>query len=281
MSEPLPVGAVQMPLRIVVKGPSTVNWTSWMGGPRTDFPFPRAMEEYFLAQGRPAELRVFTQPGEKAVTNLSTWQEELLGFSPDVVVLLSGQYEALHLFLPKWLERHANSLRGRPRRYVDFYRQHLLRPVWRVLSKIQARVDRIVNPNIRRRRPHRVVADLERYVTHVQKLGSPMMVFFEFLGPSARNKDWYPGYAARLEVMNDAIRQMVERLDQPHIIWFPVAEIVEEMYGGDLDLALPDGFHYTPELHREIGHRLGAVVAEWADTQPHLMVRDRDQRPLA
>ena len=32
----------------------------------------------------------------------------------------------------------------------------------------------------------------------------------------------------------------------------------------------PDGGHYTPEVHREIGRALAPVILDWASQQAHL-----------
>src|SRR3546814_18598210 len=105
----------ELPLRVLVKGASTVNWTSWMGGPRTDFTFTRALEEQLLQDGRPCEVRTITMTSEKTSTILGTWQREILGYSTDEIVLDYGQYETIHLVLPHWRERHENKLRARAR----------------------------------------------------------------------------------------------------------------------------------------------------------------------
>lgn len=270
------VGRTALPLRVLVKGASTVNWTSWMGGPRTDFTFPRALEERLLADGRPCHVQTITMTSEKTSTILSTWQREILGFSPDVVVLVYGHYETIHLFLPRWLERHANSLRSRPRWWTRLYREKVLRPVWMTLAKLQARLDTVLDPTIRRNRPHRVAADLRQYVDHVQQVGSPLVYCFELLPPTRRYQSWFPGMAQRMEVMNAAIREMVAQVDLPNVRWFPVAPIAAEVSGGDPELATPDGFHYSPELHRAVGVALARDIEEWAATQPHLAASLRD-----
>lgn len=260
----------QLPLRVLVKGASTVNWTSWMGGPRTDLTFPRVVEEQLLAHGRPCDVRTTTMTSEKASTILPTWQREVLGFSPDVIVLVYGHYETVHLFLPRWLERHANSLRGRPRRLARLYRKKLLRPTWMVLARLQARVDAVLEPTLRRGRPRRVAADLRAYIDHVQQVQSPLVFCFELLPPTRRYQGWFPGMAARIAVMNDAIAAMVRRVDRPHVRWFRVAPIADALTGGDREAATPDGFHYSPALHRAIGEALAEEIGGWADTQPHL-----------
>lgn len=175
MPTPLP-----LPVRVLVKGSSNVNWVSWMNGPRTDFAFPRVIEEKLLSEGRPCTVQTITMTSEQARTLLRTWQREILGFSPDVIILGHGHFEAVHLFLPRWLERHANSLKARPRRIPALYRKFFLRPVWKLLAQLQARVDSVVDPNIRRSRPRKVAADMERYISQVQKVGSPLIFCLEF-----------------------------------------------------------------------------------------------------
>ena len=265
MPEPL-----ALPIRVLVKGASTVSWASGMGGPRTDFTFPRAIEASLLGDGRPADVRTISVPSERTKSTLLHWEREILGFSPDVIVLVYGHYECVHLFLPWWLERHANSVSGLPRPLRELYRQKVLRPVWMSLAKLQARADSRLDPNIRRNRPKHVAADLERLITRQQEIASPLVFVFELLPPAKRFQSWFPGMAARIEVMNDALGDMVARMDLPTVRFFKTSELVQRHYGGDVDIATPDGFHYTPELHAEIGAELARRIAEWADTQPHL-----------
>ena len=265
MSAPLP-----LPIRVLVKGASTVNWLSGMGGPRTDFAFPRAIEAELLASGRPVHVETISVASERTSTTLLRWEKEVLGYSPDVVVLVYGHYETIHLFLPRWLERHANSLRTRPRRITNVYRTRLLRPAWMTLAKLQAKLDTLLDPTIRRSRPRNVAADLQTLIGQLQKVGSPLVFVFELLPPAIRYRSWFPGMTARIAVMNDAIADMVARVDLPNVRLFRTSELVTKYADGDVDAATPDGFHYSPQLHREIGAQLAREIAEWADSQPHL-----------
>jgi hypothetical protein len=267
MPNPLP-----LPIRVLVKGASTVGWLSGVGGPRTDFTFPRVIEEQLLQAGRPVEIRTHSVPSERTKSTLKHWEDEMIGFSPDVVVLVYGHYETVHFFLPWWLERHANSLKKRPGRIRETYRKLLLRPVWMFLARMQARADIALDPTLRRSRPRRVAADLERLIEHIQDLHSPLVFLFELLPPAKRYQSWFPGMAARIDVMNASIADLVTRLDKPNIRLVKISPIVEEHAGGDLNVATPDGFHYSPEIHRVIGTRLAEEIGVWADTQPHLRV---------
>jgi hypothetical protein len=262
--------ALPLPIRVLVKGSSNVCIVSPMGGSRTDFIFPRALEARLLADGRPAEVRVQSVPGELTKHALRTWERELLGFSPDVVVLLCGQVETVHLFLPWRLERHANSFRGRPGPIRGFYRNRVLRPVWKTLASLQSKADRVVDPNLRRGRPRRVAADLAQLLKHIRFVQNPLVLVFEFQPPATRFRRWFPGMPARIEVMNAHIKAVVDDLADPNVRYFTTSDLVEEYADGDIDVATPDGFHFTPELHRAIGEKLADVIEEWADSQPHL-----------
>src|SRR3954451_20705742 len=95
----------QLPLRVLVLGSSSVSWTSWMSGPRTDLAMPRAIEEQLRSRGREVEVRsaaILAQPTKHL---FDTWERDVLQWSPDVVVCVAGHYEVMHLFLPRWFER--------------------------------------------------------------------------------------------------------------------------------------------------------------------------------
>ena len=115
-----------------------------------------------------------------------------------------------------------------------------------------------------------MAADLERYISQVQKVGSPLVIVVEVVPPAERYRHWFPGMTARMTVMNETIAAMVARVDKPNVRYFRVAPLIEEHCGGDLEVAIPDGFHYTPEMHQLIGVALAEEIGKWADTQPHL-----------
>lgn len=264
MAEPLP-----LPMRVLVKGPSTVVWTSEMGGPRSHLAFPRSLEAHLLAAGQPAIVNNTGIPSDRAKTVLRTWQQEILAWSPDVVVLLYGQYESLHYLWPWWLERHANSLTRRPGKVRAAYRKFLLGPAWMALARTQAKVDKRLSSTIRTGRPRRVAAHVERLIERTQQVGSPLVLVFEILPPAKRWRSWFPGMAERTEAMNAALEDMVKRVDKPNVRYFRTTDLVTR-YFPSIEEATPDGGHFTPELHRAIGKALSVEILAWAADQPHL-----------
>jgi hypothetical protein len=262
MTAPLP-----LPMRVLVKGASQVVWTSWMGGPRTDFAYPRVIEAELYAAGRPAEVRVEAFPSARTSEALKTWEQEVVRWSPDVVVLHYGQFEVVHLLLPWWMEVHAFSIKTRPGPVRDKYR-FVLDKVWKSMAQVQKFVDRRVNQTVFSNRPRRVGADLERLITQIRSVASPLVIVPDFIDPCTRYADWFPGMRARTQVMNQTIDDLIAKINHPDVRRFSVREVVAGM---DLeDEPAPDGGHYTPEVHREVGRALTSVILEWASNQPHL-----------
>jgi len=74
----------RLPLRVLVKGAS-----------RSDLDISRVIETELQAAGCPAEVRCTATPAERTKVALRTWQEEVLPWSPDVVILGYGETEAI------------------------------------------------------------------------------------------------------------------------------------------------------------------------------------------
>jgi len=276
-------GPLPLPLRVLVKGASTVHTVSWMGGPRSDFAYSRATERALYAAGVPAEVRCTAVSSQRTKTGLKTWESEIFSWSPDVVVLNYGHFETIHLFLPQRLERHVHSMADRPGRFRTPYRT-ITRKAWRLLARLQQRVDSKVPANLFRHRPRRVAADLGRLIERTQMIGSPLVFVMELTPPGASFRKWFPGMADRMEVMNATMADVVRRADLPHVRFFPTNTVLEPLVAEGHDVN-PDGGHYTPEAHRAIGERLAEEILDWASREgltstPDVAARDREIRAL-
>lgn len=268
MAQPLP-----LPIRVLVKGASTVVFVADMGGPRTDFAFGRVIESEILAAGRPAEVRVLGVPSDHAKFSLRTWERDVLGWSPDVVVLHHGHYESIHYVLPRWLERHANSTRSRPVGTIrSLYRRKVLRAVWINLAKVQSRVDARFNSTLFGRKLRRVALDVEKVIQNVQTVGSPLVLVLEVVPPGKRWRSWMPGLDERTALMNRELAAAVERVGKPNVRFVrTTVALAAQLDPGEE--ATPDGGHYSPRAHRVIGELLAREILDWARSQPHLRTR--------
>jgi hypothetical protein len=266
----VPVSApLQLPIRVLVKGASTVVFVADMGGPRSDFNFGRVIESEILRAGRPAEVRVSGVPSDLARHSLRTWEDDVLGWSPDVVVIHHGHYESIHFFLPRWLERHANSTRYRPGRLQAGYRKRVLRKVWVSLAKVQSRLDRRFDSLLFKRKLRRVATDVEGLINNMQTVGSPLVLVLEVVPPGRRWQSWMPGLAERTAFVNAELEAAVQRVDRPDVRYVRTVDTLTAQLEPDEE-PTPDGGHYSARAHRVLGELLGREILEWAETQPHL-----------
>jgi hypothetical protein len=260
---------LQLPIRVLVKGASELVFIAEMGGPRSDFNFGRVIESEILRAGRPVEVRVSGAPSDHAKFSLRTWEEEVLGWSPDVVVIHHGRYEIIHFFLPRWLERHANSTRYRPGKLQSFYRRTVLRKVWVSLAKAQCRLDRQLNSLLFARKLRRVAADVERLIHNVQTVGSPLVLVMEIVPPGRRWQSWMPGLTERTAFINQELEAAVRRVDRPNVKFVRTVPTLTAQLEPDEE-PTPDGGHYSARAHRVVGEVLSQEILEWAAAQPHL-----------
>ncbi len=245
------------PLRIAVMGASASVETSYHGGPRTDLGYPRVLEAELLAAGVPATVRVSAIPADRVRHGLAAWSDQILPWGPDVVVLHYGQADSVLFFLPRWMERHANSPRERPGRLRRSYRRLVVRPIWIGLAKVQMRVDRPVDPTVTARRQRRATAELARLLDVVRATSPALVLVPSLVRPGPPWQRWFPGAAGRMAALNRTFAEAVSRCADPNIRTFPLAELVEERTPPDEE-PTPDGGHFTPAVH----HLGGAAPAE-------------------
>jgi hypothetical protein len=239
-----------------------------MGGPRTDFAYPRVIEAELRARGLPAEVRVTALPSARTQDEFKVWERDVVPWSPDVIILNVGHFETVHFILPAWLERYAHAKHRRPGRVRELY-QMLIGKSWKTLAVVQQRADMRLNSTMRSRIPRRVAADTERLIERMRSIASPLVIVPDIIQPGPPYRNWLPGMGERIDVMNKAIDEVVERMDHPDIRRWRLTELID---GLNLEEPTPDGGHFTPYVHRAIGQGLAEVIFEWSQTQPHLML---------
>jgi lysophospholipase L1-like esterase len=235
-----------------------------MGGPPTDFTYPRVIERELLESGRNATVRNAAATSERVTTGLRNWENQIFPWSPDVVVLNYGLYEAVHLFLPQPLERHANSLTGRPGLVRESYRRYVLRPVWKTLALVQQHADARVPAAAFRRQAARFTDDVEHLVRHCLFISNPLVLLPLMPPAGERWTSWFPGIDARLALINSALAEVAARIDQDNVRVFDTPAAVAPLVAAGQD-TVPDGGHFTPAAHDLIGRSMAAVIGPWCD----------------
>lgn len=265
---------VYLPLRVFVRGASTVGWFSPMAGPRSDLGFPRVIERELVRDGRPAQVRSVTTGGRPTSEVVREWERDVVGWSPDVVIYMVGHYETLHPLWPNWLERHANNFTWLPRRLGTAYRKRVLRPLWRALVKFQTAVDLRVPRRLTLGRIDNAVADIMRVAEKVREIQSPLVVIMQTPLPGSYARQLFPGMEERVRYLNGQLEKAVAAFGSDEVTVFETPAVVEELVGDDRDRAVPDGFHFTGEAHDAVGRRPADQIRAWAADKPHLAPLD-------
>jgi hypothetical protein len=261
-----------LPIRVLVKGASLMHDISEFPQKREDFIFARVIEEQLLLSGHGADVWTAAVASEPAAHAFKTWEQQVKAWSPDVIILSYGYYEVIHLFLPRWLERHSNSLAARPGPVRSFYRKNVLRKVWMALARLQAVVDRRVGDRFFAGKVKQVEKELRAYIDKSRKVGEPLIMLFEFLPTGKRGQDWFPGMTARTAMMNQMLHQLVADYANPEIVLVPIPSLAERATPGIEPNA--DGFHYTGPVHQAIGEEIAEEIKAWAKQYPRLQPRD-------
>jgi hypothetical protein len=254
-------------LRALVKGASSTVWVAPPGGPRTHQTYAWWLETLLESAGLPSEVRNAGAEADKVTRALCDWGRGVQQWSPDVVVLNYAQYECMQGMLPRWLERHATGWHRHSGPVRERYRKRILTPAWRQLTRMQGRVDKVMDPGPFRTSPEKTVAELQRLVEQIGLSGSPLIFVMDTWPLAKRWREWFPGMNERIVRMREHIVAWTDDVTDPNVRLFPLSQVVSRH---DLDQALPDGVHFSAELHREIAEELAKEILPWAAGQPHL-----------
>jgi hypothetical protein len=258
--------ATRPPIRILVRGSSTVSWIADVEPGRVAHAYPRELETAMHLDGWPTQVRVESPLAASSRHILRDADADIFAWDPDVIILNTGHMENLHLLLPIPFARHVFTRTARPGRWRQLYRRRVLWLVYSVATRIQARLEPALGSWIFGRRRTAVLAHVNQYIDIATRNGHPLIIVMGFV-PPATPPGPFPGVAARLELMNDAYRALVDHRAQPEVVWFDPAEALKQD-GPPAELAIGDGIHFVPSAHVAVGRALAQVVEAWAEQEP-------------
>lgn len=257
--------APSTPVRILVRGSSTVSWIASIEPGRLSHAYPRALETAMHRHGWSVQVRVSAPLAKPSLHILRDADDDIFAWDPDVIVLNTGHMENLHLLIPIPLARHVFTRTARPGRWRQLYRSRVLWPAYKLTTRVQARLERVLGPWVFRRRREAVIAHMEQYIQVAQRNGHPMVVVMGLV-PPPEPLPQFPELASRLVDMNEAFQALVDRQDDAAVVWFDPSDVLATD-GPPPKVALGDGLHLTADAHEAVGKRLAEVVEKWLGAQ--------------
>lgn len=258
--------ASDMPIRILVKGSSTVGWISNVEPGHVSHAYPRELESAMRRDGWPTHVHVSAPLAASSRWIMQGADEEIFAWDPDAILLNTGHMETLHMLIPRWFARHVFTRTARPGRWRRLYRRGVVWPVYSVATKAQARVERMLAPWVFGRRLRAVIAHVDHFIHVANRNGHPLIVVMGLVPPPAPIAT-FPDLASRIEQTNQAFQALVRGFDSLDVLWFDPS-LVLTTDGPKPREALGDGLHFTAEAHATVGRGLADIIEAWAAAQP-------------
>ena len=253
------------PVRILVRGSSTVSWISNAEPGRVSHAYPRVLETAMHQRGWSAQVRVSAPLAKSSLHILRDADDEIFAWDPDVIIVNTGHMENLHVLVPIALARHVFTRTARPGRWRQSYRRRLLWPAYKVATRIQARLEPALGPRVFRRRRNAVIDHIGQYIHVAHRNGHPLVIIMGLVPPPGPLPQ-FPGLASRLETMNAAFQALVEQRPESDVAWFDPSGVLTTD-GPPPEVAMGDGLHFTADAHEAVGRRLADVVEQWLGAQ--------------
>jgi hypothetical protein len=268
----------RLPLRVLVKGASNLIYVRPMGGPRSELAVSRGIEAELYAAGWPAEVRCTAEVAAYTSDALRTWVEDVWLWSPDVIVYSYAGMEQVYLFLPRWLERYVHTLKTRQQPLRQLYRRVVLERLWGALVKAEAAVDRRYPLALTKWKNQRIRRDLKHLIRQVRWIQSPLVLLPEFPTGTPAFLQLFPGFDARIALINELVQDVVREADDPDVRFVPIfTEHLAPIRAAGREV-VPDGVHHSAEANRVFAEVLADIIVDWAEKQEHLVLPDKRRR---
>lgn len=262
MAEP-PPPPPRAPLRVLVKGSSAAIRVYPRPAAPSELDFTRWLEASLVHRGQLATVRNASTEGQRLRDAICLWHEQEEPWAPDVVVINHGMYECLHALLPHWLERHVNGRHRHPGPLRQAYRNRVAHPLWRAGVRVQRRTELRIAP-LTFARTRETISELAALIDAVKYATNRLVLVMDIwrVGPAAEY--WFPGMAARVEALQDAVTQHVRERGDPNVRMFPLRAVLDRVSPG----MAADGIHFQADAHRAVGEALATPISLWAESRP-------------
>ena len=187
------------------------------------------------------------------------FRRELIGTSPDVLVLHYGMLELQPNVLPTTLNRHLSREDPGGRGLQGLWIRHGVPRAWPVARTWQRWASARVGDRGWRLPPKRVAAELARLID-VARQERALVLVIDVHRPGSRLEHFLPGVGRRWVRMQAVLHDVVSSRRDPDVRLIPASAIVAEL--GEAGGA-PDGLHLTAAGHRMLAELLAAEISTW------------------
>lgn len=228
---------------------------------RLEGPYAEVLELLLRSGGINAEVRNAGREYELINRGIRRYQEEERAWCPDVLVVNYGMAEAQAPAIPKGVHNHFMTWERGLGRAASAYRRRVAPHLWRRLRAYQRFAMRRLGMRLWRMSPRRFGAELERVIL-LARHDHRLVLVIDINPPGERLLYNLPGIDARREVLQGVLTDVVGKAaaEDDGVRLIEASAIADEL---GIDVAVPDGYHWSPAAQRRVAEMLAAHIEPW------------------
>lgn len=257
----LPWPAQRRPLSVVAFANSVASLQMPARSDRAEGTYVEVLADLLAAEGVPAVPHLESRWFDFLPRAMREYESRVRVHAPDVVIVQFGLNEYQPWLVPVWLIRHLMVQNQAVVRPAKAYRHYVAPRLWRAVRGFRRQAAPLVGLRTWQTTPRRFGGHLTRLIRNVRLEARPLVLVLDIDRPGDVLEHFLPGMRARHAVFQDVIERVVREAGDPEVRLVRVSELT--VAGGRE--SLPDGMHYTPDTHREVGALLAAEVISWLE----------------
>ena len=264
------------PLSLVVVGNSVTFVQVPPRSRREQGTYGEVARDLLWEAGVPTTLHLEGRWSDFAHRAVRRYEHSVRVHAPDVVSIQYGLNEAQPWLVPiRWID-HLVQKNVSTTRLSERYRRHVVPRVWRVVRGFRRRT--AAHVPTWQLTPRRLAMSLTNLVFRIRIEQRSLVLLHDVGVPGRSLEHFLPGVGRRLAYMNEVVAAVVEAFDDPDVRLVRSSTVVDELGPAT---ALPDGLHWTPDVHARVGAMLAEEVLAWRARPPSDVVVRRPGNPLA
>ena len=230
---------------------------------REEGTFPERLQRLLDERGLDVEVRNESRLFDLLPNGWRRFQQQLIPWSPDVVVVNYGVIEMQPNVVPTWLNRHLTTETVGGKGPVAVYKRRVVPKVWPPVRELQRWSSGKVGTRTWRLPPQRLGAELRRIVDVARK-DLMLVLVNDVHAPGDRLRHFFPGIERRHAIVQEVLADTVDSFRDPDVRLVPVSQVSAKL--GEVE-GLPDGLHLTSAGHLGVAELQADENAPWLETR--------------
>jgi lysophospholipase L1-like esterase len=226
---------------------------------REDGTFPERLQRLLDEQGFDVEVRNESRLFDMLPSGWRRFQQQLIPWAPDVLVVNYGVVEMQPNVVPTWLNRHLTTETVGGKGPVGVYKRRVVPHLWPPVRTFQRRASRRTGTHTWRLPPRRVADELRRLI-HVARQEKMLVLVNDVPEPGERLRYFLPTIERRHAILQEVLADVVDAFADPEVRLVPVSQVSAKL--GEA-AGLPDGLHLTSAGHLAVAHLLADEIGPW------------------